>query len=71
MTLEPGVCHVVEEVLYGDAKGSGSPPQHLPAEPVVKLAGVPSHVLERAPETKTVGKYGGTSTTELLRAPCP
>jgi hypothetical protein len=70
VTLEPGVCHVFEEVLYGSAKGTlGS--QDLPADAVVTLPGAPDYFLERAPQSRTVSRQRqGAVHTELLRSNC-
>lgn len=70
VTLEPDVCHVFEEVGYGDMKAK-MPTKFLPAKGVVALPERPGYVFESAPSTvKLYRGSTGTRATELLRASC-
>lgn len=70
VTLEPGVCHVHEEVGYGNQEAT-KPTVYFPAKSVLPLAALPTYFLESAPSS--VNLYAGTKGTlmsELLRARC-
>jgi hypothetical protein len=67
VTLEPGVCHVLQTIGYGNSETYA--PTHLAALPVVSLKDTPMDVLEEGPKTVRVGG-GGTSRTRLTREPC-
>ena len=70
VTLEPDVCHVFEEVGYGDMKAK-MPSKFLPAKGVVGLPERPGYVFESAPSTvKLYRGSTGTRATELVRASC-
>jgi hypothetical protein len=69
ITLEPNVCHVHQEVGYGDMRAS-KPVVYYPAKAVVALADVPTHVLESAPTMMKTYGGKGTVSSELVRTPC-
>lgn len=68
VNVDPSICHVLQEVGYGDQRALATP-TFFPAKGVVPVASPPSYALEPAPsELKIRGK--GTTTTELVRARC-
>lgn len=70
VNVEPGVCHVLQPVVYGEDTTTKRPPVHFPAVPVLKLDEVPKHVLERAPASMRIRGADGTVTNEFIREPC-
>lgn len=70
VTLEPGVCHVHEEVGYGNQQAT-KPSVYYPAQGVVALAALPAYFLKSAPSSLNLyAGSKGTVTSELLRARC-
>ena len=68
VTLQPNVCHVLQEVGYGNAKATRAP-TFFPPRPVQPVSEIPEYALEFGPSSfKLTGK--GTTITELVRSRC-
>jgi len=70
VTLEPGVCHVHQQVGYGSQQAT-KPSVYFPAQAVLPLAELPPYFLQSAPSSLNLyAGSKGTVTSELLRARC-
>ncbi len=70
VTVEPGVCHVLQDVAFGDPPVTKDA-VHLPAKGVVPLTHLASHFLKPASSSPDFGKGPkGAFTSELVREPC-
>jgi hypothetical protein len=68
ITLEPNVCHVFQQVGYGD-RAANRPSVKFPAKPVVSVSEYPDYALEFGPSTINLSSKG-TTITELVRSRC-
>ncbi|MBS2013297.1 MAG: hypothetical protein JST00_10445 [Deltaproteobacteria bacterium] len=68
ITLQPNVCHVLQQVAYGSAKAT-RPPTFFPAKAVQSVSDIPDYALEFGPQSFKLSSKG-TTITELVRARC-